>query len=188
VPPPKISKVDPPELPEPDVPKLELAPVPLVFEGGLMVELKEEVGAVLPELDDPELPDVLPDCENAASGHERAMKVAIRSRLEIMEVVEEFLGQKRRIGRAEGAEVAERAPFRNRIIGVGSAASRSGAGNENRTRIASLEGWSFTIKLCPHWEARRKKCCEGRELASRFSMGRAVNSYRPSGMERAGRC
>jgi hypothetical protein len=23
------------------------------------------------------------------------------------------------------------------------------AGNENRTRIASLEGWSFTIKLCP---------------------------------------
>jgi hypothetical protein len=24
-----------------------------------------------------------------------------------------------------------------------------GAGNENRTRIASLEGWSFTIKLCP---------------------------------------
>jgi hypothetical protein len=28
-----------------------------------------------------------------------------------------------------------------------------GAGNENRTRIASLEGWSFTIKLCP-----RKSC------------------------------
>jgi hypothetical protein len=24
------------------------------------------------------------------------------------------------------------------------------AGNGNRTRIASLEGWNFTIKLCPH--------------------------------------
>ena len=23
------------------------------------------------------------------------------------------------------------------------------AGNGNRTRIASLEGWNFTIKLCP---------------------------------------
>jgi hypothetical protein len=34
--------------------------------------------------------------------------------------------------------------------------SRDGAGNENRTRIASLEGWSFTIKLCPH-EANGKK-------------------------------
>ena len=26
---------------------------------------------------------------------------------------------------------------------------KSGAGNGNRTRIASLEGWSFTIKLYP---------------------------------------
>ena len=25
-----------------------------------------------------------------------------------------------------------------------------GAGNGNRTRMASLEGWNFTIKLCPH--------------------------------------
>jgi hypothetical protein len=24
-----------------------------------------------------------------------------------------------------------------------------GAGSEDRTHIASLEGWSFTIKLCP---------------------------------------
>ena len=24
------------------------------------------------------------------------------------------------------------------------------AGNGNRTRMASLEGWNFTIKLCPH--------------------------------------
>jgi hypothetical protein len=24
-----------------------------------------------------------------------------------------------------------------------------GAGNGNRTRMASLEGWNFTIKLCP---------------------------------------
>jgi len=98
VPPPKISKTDPPELPEPDVPKLELAPVPLAFEGGLIVELKEEVGAVLPELDDPELPGVLSDCESATNGHERAMKVAIRSRLEIIEVVEKILGQKSVLG------------------------------------------------------------------------------------------
>ncbi len=25
----------------------------------------------------------------------------------------------------------------------------TGAGNGNRTRMASLEGWNFTIKLCP---------------------------------------
>ena len=25
----------------------------------------------------------------------------------------------------------------------------SSAGNGNRTRMASLEGWNFTIKLCP---------------------------------------
>ena len=30
---------------------------------------------------------------------------------------------------------------------------RSIAGNGNRTRMASLEGWNFTIKLCPHLEA-----------------------------------
>ncbi len=27
-----------------------------------------------------------------------------------------------------------------------------GAGDENRTHVASLEGWSFTIKLHPHAE------------------------------------
>ena len=32
-----------------------------------------------------------------------------------------------------------------------------GAGNENRTRIASLEGWSFTIKLCPQEPNGKKK-------------------------------
>jgi hypothetical protein len=26
---------------------------------------------------------------------------------------------------------------------------KNGAGSGNRTRIASLEGWSFTTKLCP---------------------------------------
>ena len=26
---------------------------------------------------------------------------------------------------------------------------KTGAGNGNRTRMASLEGWNFTIKLCP---------------------------------------
>ena len=27
--------------------------------------------------------------------------------------------------------------------------ARESAGNGNRTRMASLEGWNFTIKLCP---------------------------------------
>ena len=27
--------------------------------------------------------------------------------------------------------------------------AETGAGNGNRTRMASLEGWNFTIKLCP---------------------------------------
>ena len=30
---------------------------------------------------------------------------------------------------------------------------RHGAGKGNRTLIASLEGWSFTIKLCPRLRA-----------------------------------
>ena len=38
--------------------------------------------------------------------------------------------------------------------------SRLGAGNENRTRIASLEGWSFTIKLCPQEQDGKKGCHE----------------------------
>jgi hypothetical protein len=29
---------------------------------------------------------------------------------------------------------------------------REKAGNGNRTRMASLEGWNFTIKLCPRDE------------------------------------
>jgi hypothetical protein len=29
------------------------------------------------------------------------------------------------------------------------ARSAGKAGNGNRTRMASLEGWNFTIKLCP---------------------------------------
>ena len=32
---------------------------------------------------------------------------------------------------------------------------RNGAGKGNRTLIASLEGWSFTIKLCPLFARRR---------------------------------
>ena len=33
---------------------------------------------------------------------------------------------------------------------------RRGAGKGNRTLIASLEGWSFTIKLCPLEISRRR--------------------------------
>ena len=31
----------------------------------------------------------------------------------------------------------------------GACSHRKKAGNGNRTRMASLEGWNFTIKLCP---------------------------------------
>ena len=31
---------------------------------------------------------------------------------------------------------------------------RKTAGNGNRTRMASLEGWNFTIKLCPRFEVK----------------------------------
>jgi hypothetical protein len=34
----------------------------------------------------------------------------------------------------------------------------AGAGNGNRTRIASLEGWNFTIKLCPHRIVNSQQC------------------------------
>ena len=37
---------------------------------------------------------------------------------------------------------------------------RTGAGSEDRTRIASLEGWSFTIKLCPHKLSGKQGCHE----------------------------
>jgi hypothetical protein len=66
-PPPKTSKSEPPVPVDSEEPKLELAPVPLVFAGVLDVELKAELGAELPELDDPEepedpaLPEVLSD-------------------------------------------------------------------------------------------------------------------------------
>ena len=46
--------------------------------------------------------------------------------------------------------------------------SRLGAGNENRTRIASLEGWSFTIKLCPRKIGRGKMLPWSWQIASRF--------------------
>ena len=42
------------------------------------------------------------------------------------------------------------------------------AGNENRTRIASLEGWSFTIKLCPQDNERGKMLPWSWQIASRF--------------------
>jgi hypothetical protein len=45
---------------------------------------------------------------------------------------------------------------------------RVGAGNENRTRIASLEGWSFTIKLCPRVIERGKMLPWTWQMASRF--------------------
>jgi hypothetical protein len=43
------------------------------------------------------------------------------------------------------------------------------AGNGNRTRMASLEGWNFTIKLCPHETnvtrvSAAAKCFFGRSL------------------------
>jgi hypothetical protein len=36
--------------------------------------------------------------------------------------------------------------------------SRPGAGSEDRTHIASLEGWNFTVKLCPHRPNRTAGC------------------------------
>jgi hypothetical protein len=47
--------------------------------------------------------------------------------------------------------------FLNRILRK-SLIAKAGAGNENRTRIASLEGWSFTIKLCPQSIEREQGC------------------------------
>ena len=42
------------------------------------------------------------------------------------------------------------------------------AGNGNRTRMASLEGWNFTIKLCPRGHTN----CRGpARLPSDFSRG-----------------
>src|SRR2546430_15059515 len=40
--------------------------------------------------------------------------------------------------------------------------SESIAGNGNRTRMASLEGWNFTIKLCPRFPSQINSCCEPR--------------------------
>jgi hypothetical protein len=38
---------------------------------------------------------------------------------------------------------------RRQVAGLMSASVVTTAGNGNRTRMASLEGWNFTIKLCP---------------------------------------
>jgi len=70
------------------VPNEELAPEPAAG-GGVMVELNAELGGGLGALDDPELPVVDSDWATAANGHERAIKVAIQCRLEIMYVVQE---------------------------------------------------------------------------------------------------
>src|SRR5207237_267141 len=43
------------------------------------------------------------------------------------------------------------------------------AGNGNRTRMASLEGWNFTIKLCPHGI---KSCRAIRQTPTHFSASR----------------
>ncbi|MEY2480793.1 MAG: hypothetical protein QOI04_1720 [Verrucomicrobiota bacterium] len=43
------------------------------------------------------------------------------------------------------------------------------AGNGNRTRMASLEGWNFTIKLCPR---RLENCRHTSPLPSSFSRER----------------
>ena len=49
---------------------------------------------------------------------------------------------------------------------------RQRAGNGNRTRMASLEGWNFTIKLCPRLLPVRQaevNCREAVALPSDFS-------------------
>ncbi len=56
-----------------------------------------------------------------------------------------------------------------------------GAGNENRTRIASLEGWSFTIKLCPRKIGRGKMLPWSWQMASRF-LRKEFRSCRSSGV------
>ena len=53
-----------------------------------------------------------------------------------------------------GKRDIQRGSMRNLLIIKGQ------AGNENRTRIASLEGWSFTIKLCPHKSNGKQGCHE----------------------------
>jgi hypothetical protein len=49
------------------------------------------------------------------------------------------------------------------------ACKRGKAGNGNRTRMASLEGWNFTIKLCPREEIN---CRARSSLPSAFSIAR----------------
>ncbi len=58
---------------------------------------------------------------------------------------------------------------------------RLGAGNENRTRMASLEGWSFTIKLCPRVANGTKRChgvAGSQAVFSRQAVGRTVKHDR----------
>src|SRR5580700_6793760 len=63
-------------------------------------------------------------------------------------------------GAAPGSnDSAGRWVFSNKILRKSLILS-CGAGNENRTRIASLEGWSFTIKLCPQEPNGKKGCHE----------------------------
>ena len=52
--------------------------------------------------------------------------------------------------------------------------SQARAGNGNRTRMASLEGWNFTIKLCPR--ALKLPCA--RKIAKSFliNSGRGANA------------
>ena len=54
--------------------------------------------------------------------------------------------------------------------------SRAGAGNGNRTRMASLEGWNFTLKLCPR---ARPKLASAHGIANFFC--RAERQCLPSG-------
>ena len=63
-------------------------------------------------------------------------------------------------------------PIRAWNIGSG---EKVGAGSGNRTRIASLEGWSFTIKLYPRNERIMFK---SRDKTSFFSLLRQNNKKR----------
>src|SRR5437764_13724427 len=65
---------------------------------------------------------------------------------------------------------------------------RQRAGNGNRTRMASLEGWNFTIKLCPRLDKpdAGDRCCQALfrhvRFLKKFNRTTSTDRMKPAGL------
>jgi hypothetical protein len=94
----------------------------------------------------------------AFTGWETALQNKTQTQTRLLATFSVVMAGKRESNNENGRCLTSRSDFRASGGQKSPFFIRKKAGNGNRTRMASLEGWNFTIKLCPHRTLNNEQC------------------------------